>query len=444
MLWIKNVQLVSPAQGISGKRDILVEDGQVKDIRQRFSKEEIMQLQGMEADSGRVKELQEIDGSGKYLFPGLLDVHVHLREPGQEDKEDIQSGTRAAVRGGFTGIISMANTEPVIDQRALVEFVRLQAERSNKAQVYPAAAVTKGFRGQELAEMADLAEGGAVAFSDDGKGIQKGEIMRLALEYAKLTGCPLISHCEDSSLVANGVMRKGEASARLGLPGIPASAENVMVARDALLAGETGGKLHIAHVSTKESVLIIRTAKKYGIDITAEVNPHHLLLTDQDVQLNNSLYKVNPPLPSAQDREALLEGLADGTIDMLATDHAPHTWEEKARPFPEAPFGINALETALAATWQELVKTGKISPEKLVEIWSWNPAKRFNIRGGTLEIGSKADMILFDPEYTEKISTQTMESKAQNTPFLNQALQGFPIMTWVGGRLVMKDRKVLG
>lgn len=439
MLWIKNVYMVDPAQELSGVRDILVNEGKIAAIAQSFNRQEVLTVFG----TNDLDAVRQIDGTGKYLFPGLIDVHVHLREPGQEEKEDIRSGSRAAVRGGFTSIAAMANTNPVIDQRALVEFVRLQGQRAGMARVYSIAAVTKGFQGQELVEMMDLREGGAIAFSDDGKGIQNAEMMRLALEYAKLTGCPIICHCEDNDLAGSGVMRRGETSARLGLRGIPASAESVMVARDILLAGETGGKIHIAHVSTKESVEIIRIAKRIGIDVTAEVNPHHLLFRDQDVTLTETSYKVNPPLPSAADQEALLEGLLDGTIDMLATDHAPHTWEEKARPFAEAPFGINALETALSAVWQGLVLNGKLSPDQVVRLWSLNPGQRFALPGGTLKAGSLADMILFDPAYKERITVDSLESKAQNTPFLGKEMQGFPVMTWVGGKLVMENRKAI-
>lgn len=439
MLWIKNVNVVDPAQELSGVRDILVRDGKILDLVQRLEEQEILAAFGIQ----EIDSVRQIDGTGKYLFPGLIDVHVHLREPGQEDKEDIQSGSRAAVRGGFTSIAAMANTNPVIDQRALVEFVRLQGQRAGLARVYSIAAVTKGFKGQELVEMMDLYNGGAIAFSDDGKGIQDAEIMRLALEYAKLTGCPIISHCEDNDLAGNGVMRRGETSARLGLRGIPASAESVMVARDILLTRETGGKIHIAHVSTRASVEMVRAAKRMGLDVTAEVNPHHLLFSDQDVTLTDTSYKVNPPLPSSEDQKALLEGLQDGTLDMLATDHAPHTWEEKARPFAEAPFGINALETALSAVWQGLVQTGKLTFDQVVRLWAVNPARRFGLPGGTLKIGAAADMVLFDPLYRERITVDSLESKAQNTPFLGKEMQGFPVMTWVEGKLVMENRKVI-
>jgi len=438
MLWIRNGHLLDPVQGINGKWELLIKDGKVAATAEKFSKKEALAVLGAED----IREISQVDASGKYLFPGLVDAHVHLREPGREDKEDIRSGSRAAVRGGFTSILVMANTQPVVDTRALVEFVKLQGQRAGKARVYPIAAVSKGLQGQELTEMVDLWEGGAVAFSDDGKGIQNGETMRLALEYAKLTGCPIISHCEDNHLAGSGVMRKGEASARLGLKGIPASAESIMVARDVILAGETGGKLHIAHVSCKESVEIIRQAKKLGIDVTAEVNPHHLLFSDEDVLLTNPAYKVNPPLPGEADRAALLEGLLDGTIDMLATDHAPHTWEEKTRPFAEAPFGINALETALAAVWQELVLKGKLSPERVIALWSAHPARRFGLQAGTLKEGAPADIVLFDPAHREKIVPELLESKSCNTPFLGRELQGFPVMVWVAGKLVMENRKV--
>lgn len=447
MLWIKNVHLVDPKQGISGIKDVLVFRGKIALTGEKLQDRDVHTIirsgETEDVRPGKAGNILVIDGSGKYLFPGLIDVHVHLREPGREDKEDIRSGSRAAVRGGFTSVLAMANTVPVIDQRALVEFVRLQGQRAGRARVYPVAAVTKGLHGREIVEMMDLMEGGAAAFSDDGKGIQNGEVMRLALEYAKLTGKPVISHCEDSNLAGSGVMRRSETSARLGLPGIPASAESVMAARDVLLAGETGGKLHIAHVSTRETVRIIRQAKKLGIDVTAEVNPHHLIFAEQDVNLTNTSFKVNPPLPEKEDQEALLEGLADGTIDMLATDHAPHTWEEKARPFQEAPFGINALETALAAVWQELVAKKKLTPEDIITLWASNPAGRFGLVGGTLPAGSAADMVLFDPAYKETISAENLESKSRNTPFLGKELQGFPVMTWVGGKLVMENRKVL-
>lgn len=439
MWWIKNAHLVDPAQDVSGIKDILVKNGLVKSISEDVSESKAQELLG----AGSLSEINIVDGSGKYLFPGLVDVHVHLREPGFEEKEDIFSGSRAAVRGGFTSIMAMANTAPVVDTRAMVEFVLMQGQRAGKARVYTVGAVTKGLKGEELVEMMDLKEGGAAAFSDDGKGIQSAEMMRLALEYAKLTGLPIIAHCEDESLAAKGAMRKGETSASLGLKGIPASSESIMVARDIILAGETGGKLHIAHVSTKESVEMIRAAKEKGLDITAEVNPYHLIFSCDDVKLTDSAYKVNPPLPSREDQDALLQGILDGTIDMLATDHAPHTWEEKARPFGDTPFGINGLETVLAAVWQTFVAKDIISPEKLIELWSVNPSQRFGWQSGTLKVGKAADMVLFDPEHKETITSEDMESKSSNTPYLGMEMQGLPIMTWVEGKLVMKNRKVI-
>lgn len=442
MWWLKNVKVVDPELGITQVRDVLVEGDRILEVTHSLTYEEVeAQFKKYEAeqqgDPVRVSEIRAIEGRGKYLFPGLIDVHTHLREPGQEEKEEIATGARAALRGGFTTILAMPNTQPVLDQRALVEYVQNQGERAGWARVYPIGAITKGQNGKELTEMVDLASGGAKAFSDDGREIQNAEILRLALEYAKLTGLPLISHCEDEDLAHGGAMHKGEVSARLGIKGIPSSAETVMVARDLLLAEETGGKLHLAHISAKESVELIRAAKQRGVDVTAEVNPHHLLLSDQEVSNSeyNTAYKVNPPLRSIEDRQALLEGVLDGTLDMLATDHAPHTWEEKMKPFAEAPFGIAGLETALAAIWTYLVEPGKLPVETLIRAWSLNPARRFNLQGGSVQSGQIADLVLFDPERKERIEPEWFQSKAQNTPFLGQELQGFASMVWVGGQL---------
>jgi dihydroorotase len=429
MLWLKNVEVVDPAQDLLALCDVLVRDGKVLEISASFPEEAVRA-------KAKGEELETVDGRGRLLFPGLIDVHTHLREPGQEEKEDIASGAQAAVRGGFTSILAMANTKPVIDQRALVEFIVAQGKRVGMARVYPVGAVTKGMNGQELVEMIDLAQGGAVAFSDDGRGIQNAEIMRLALEYAKLSGLPLISHCEDDNLAGGGIMHKGLAAARLGLKGIPSCSESIMVARDLMLAEETGGVLHLAHISCRQSVDLIRQAKQKGLNVTAEVNPHHLIFCDENITLTGTSFKVNPPLRTTDDREALLEALLDGTIDMLATDHAPHTWEEKTRPFAEAPFGINGLETSLAAVWQYLVATGKLSVRRLVEAWSLTPAQRFNLVGGSLKPGQAADMVLFDPDRSVTFKAENLASKAQNTPFLNKELKGYPVMTWVEGRLV--------
>ena len=436
MWWLKDVWVIDPSQKISSPQNVLVQGGQVVEISPSLTEEEV-------SAKAQGESVETINGKGKFLFPGLIDVHTHLREPGQEDKEDILSGSRAAVRGGITAIMAMANTLPVIDNRALVEFVRLQGERANYARVYPIGTVTKGMQGLELVEMADMKEGGAVAFSDDGKNIQNAEMMRLALEYAKLTGLPIISHCEDKELAGEGLMRRGIASARMGLRGIPASAESVIVARDLLLAEETKGKLHLAHISTKESVEQIRRAKARGVDVTAEVNPHHLIFCDEEITITNTDLKVNPPLGVPTDREALIEGLIDGTLDMIATDHAPHTQAEKARPFAEAPFGIASLETALSAVWQHLVVPGRLSLDRVIEAWSYAPAKRFGLRGGTLIPGAPADMVLFDPDFAEIIEPVTLVSKARNTPFLGKTLQGFPVMVWVDGQLVQRNRTVL-
>jgi len=436
MWWLKDVWVIDPSQKISAPQDVLIKGGQVLEISPSMNEQEVLaKAQG--------ESVETINGKGKFLFPGLIDVHTHLREPGQEDKEDILSGSRAAVRGGFTTILAMANTQPPIDSRALVEFVRRQGERAGYAHVLPIGTVTKGMQGTELVEMADMKEGGAVAFSDDGKNIQNAEVMRLALEYAKLTGFPIISHCEDKDLAGEGLMRRGVTSGRMGLRGIPASAESAIVARDLILAEETGGKLHLAHISTKESVELIRGAKARGVNVTAEVNPHHLIFCDEEIGITDTALKVNPPLGSREDRDALIEGLRDGTIDMIATDHAPHTQAEKARPFAEAPFGIASLETALSAVWQSLVLPGRLSIDRVVEAWSVSPAQRFGLSGGSIKPGASADMVLFDPDFSEVIDPAKLVSKARNTPFLGKTMQGLPVMVWVKGRLVQRDRVVI-
>ena len=436
MWWLKDVWVIDPSQKLSAPRDVLVKDGKVLEVSSSMTEEEVSAKALGEA-------FETVNGKGKFVFPGLIDVHTHLREPGQEDKEDILSGSRAAVRGGFTTILAMANTQPVIDSRALVEYVRMQGDRAGYAHVHPIGTVTKGMQGTELVEMATMKEGGAVAFSDDGKNIQNAEVMRLALEYAKLTGLLIISHCEDKDLAGEGQMRRGVSSARMGLKGIPASAESVIVARDLMLAEETGGRLHLAHISTTESVDLIRQAKARGVNVTAEVNPHHLIFCDEQLGITDTFLKVNPPLGSRADRESLIEGLRDGTIDMLATDHAPHTQAEKSRPFAEAPFGIASLETALSAVWENLVVPGRVSMDRVIEAWSVTPALRFGLQGGSLVPGAPADMVLFDPDFSEVIEPATLVSKARNTPFLNKTLQGFPVMVWVEGRLVQRNRIVL-
>jgi dihydroorotase len=370
---------------------------------------------------------------------------VHLREPGFERKETIATGTRAAARGGFTSVACMPNTRPVADNRAVVEFIREQARVSGVVNVYPIGAITKSSKGEELAEMADLAAGGAAAFSDDGQPVMNAQVMRLALEYARIGDWPLIAHCEDLHLAAEGQMHEGYWSMLLGLPGIPSSAEEVMVARDIRLAEITGSRLHIAHVSSAGTVELVRAAKKRGVKVTAEVTPHHLTLTDEIVAKSgfSTNTKVNPPLRTESDRQALLAGLKDGTIEVIATDHAPHTLEEKDREYNFAPCGISGLETAVPLVWTELIEQNVLGVEQLVACLTTNPARILGLAKGSLAVGAEADLTIIDPELSQTVRVAEFVSLGKNSPFDGFNLKGWPVATIVAGRLVMQDGRLL-
>jgi dihydroorotase len=385
--------------------------------------------------AARPDEMLEADGL--WLAPGLVDLHVHLREPGQEYKEDIASGTRAAAAGGFTTVCCMANTDPINDNPAVTEFIARQAHATARVRVEVIGAATQGLRGEVMTEMAGLAESGAVAFSDDGAVIMNGGVMRRVLEYATGVGRPVIAHCEDLGLRGPGVMNEGPHSTCCGLPGSPAEAETVMVARDLELAALTGARLHVAHVSAAGSVDLIRSAKEAGTQVTAEVTPHHLALTDAALLSYDTNLKMAPPLRSARDREALIEGLRDGTIDCVATDHAPHASHEKDVDFVEAPFGVVGLETALPVVL-DLVHGGQLSPLEAVARLSTRPARIFGLRAGALEVGGRADLVLIDPEAVWKVDPQALQSKSRNSAFLGAELRGRAVRTWVGGRCVFE------
>lgn len=426
-LLVKGGTVIDPANNFSETADILIEDGKIASLEKNI-----------EAGGAEV-----IDVKGKLVFPGLIDMHVHLREPGLEAKETIATGTRAAAMGGFTGVACMPNTKPVVDNQALVEFIKSRAAAEGVINVFPIGAITKGSAGVELAEIGDMRDAGAVAVSDDGHPVMNAQIMRLAMEYVKMFDMPVISHCEDLDLVAAGMMHEGYYSTVYGLKGISRAAEEVMVARDIMLAELTGARLHLAHVSTRGSVELVRMAKKKGLKVTAEAAPHHFTLTDEAVGNYDTATKVNPPLRSADDVIALKEGLRDGTIDVIATDHAPHAVEEKDVEYSCAPFGMVGLETAVGLAFRELVKPGILSVEELVRKMSWYPARILGLSKGHLGIGAAADITVVDPDLHEVVDVRSFASKSKNSPFDGWELVGMPVVTVVGGRVVMKDRKMV-
>lgn len=401
--------------------DVLIENGRIAAV-------------GKALGAGRKAPV--IDAGGLIVTPGLIDMHVHLREPGFEYKETVASGTKAAVRGGFTAVCAMPNTRPVCDCAAVVECVLQRAQAAGNARVYPVGALTKESAGRELAALGEMRAAGAVAFSDDGNWVADAHLMRRAMEYASMLGAPVISHCEDKALSAGGVMNEGVTATVFGLRGMPAAAEEVAVARDIILAELTGCHLHIAHVSTAGSVGLIRAAKKKGIRVTAEAAPHHFTLTEEAVTGYDTNAKVNPPLRTQADVAAVVEGLADGTIDVIATDHAPHTVEEKETEFDAAPFGVVGLETAVGLVFRELVNKGVVGLPDAVAKMTVNPARILGLDAGRIEEGAVADITLIDPERKETVEPLNFVSKGRNTPFGGWELTGVPVGVVIGGRLI--------
>jgi dihydroorotase len=423
-LIIKGGRVIDPANGFDGILDIYIEGDKI-----------VQPPKGAKKSDGRLSGADVIDATGKIVAPGLVDMHCHLREPGFEYKEDIASGTRAAAAGGFTTICCMPNTNPVNDSRSVTEFIMAQARNAGFCRVLPIGAITKGSLGTELAEMGEMAEAGCVGFSDDGKPVANAEMMRHALEYAKTFGRTIISHCEEPTLSAGGVMNEGAVSTRLGLRGIPAAAEEVMVAREISLAKLTGGRVHIAHVSTAGSVELIRRAKAEGINVTAETCPHYFTLTDEGVMSYNTYLKVNPPLRTETDRKAIIGGLSDGTIDVIATDHAPHAASEKDVEFDLAPFGISGLETALPLS-MALANSGLIPMVELFKKLTINPARALGLTLPTLSPGMVADIVLIDPETEQTVRPEALISKGKNTAFSGLILKGWPIETIHEGKKI--------
>lgn len=434
-LILRGGRVIDPARGFDEVCDLVLEGGRVAAAGRGLAPQE--------------GEVRVVDAAGKLVVPGLIDLHVHLRTPGQEWKEDIASGTRAAAAGGYTTVCCMPNTRPPLDTGALVEWVRRRAAEEGAARVLPVGCITRGQEGRELAEIGEMAAAGAVALSDDGRSVMNGEVMRCALEYARMFDLPVSVHEEDEHLAAGGVMHRGAVSAALGLRGQPSEAESVLVARDLLLAERTGGHVHIAHVSTAAAVDLIRRAKARGVRVTAEVTPHHLVLTDAAVRgggaegapAYDTHAKCNPPLRSEADRRALLEGLADGTLDAVATDHAPHARDDKDVEFDRAAFGISGLETALGLILTEVVGRGHLSLAAAVERLTAGPARAFRLAGGglrglgTLAPGAPADVTVIDPDLEWVVEPAAFASKGRNTPFAGRRLRGRAVLTVLEGRV---------
>ncbi len=432
-LLVKGGRIVDPSQGLDGKMDILVENGKISKIGKDLP-------DGSAKATRKAPALQVLDAHNLLVLPGLVDMHTHLREPGYEYKETIETGSEAALTGGFTSIACMPNTDPINDNRSVTEFIIRQAVKCGLVNVYPVAAVSKGSEGKGLTEFGDLVEAGAVAFSDDGKPVMTGGLMRRALEYAGSFGVPIISHCEDATLSAGGLMNEGLTSTELGLPGVPSISEEVMVARDILIAAYTEAAVHIAHVSTAGSVDLIREAKKRGVRVTAETAPHYFSLSEEALTEFDTRLKMNPPLRSAGDVAAIKRGLRDGTLDAIATDHAPQSSVEKEVEFEYAANGIIGLETSLALSLR-LVTEGVLTLPQLVEKMSLNPAKILRLHKGTLKPGADADIAIVDPEKAWTVDVKKFRSKSRNSPFGGWQLKGKVIHTIVGGVVKFTDRE---
>jgi len=424
-LLIANGHLIDPQTPENTGMNVLIEDGRV--------------LGWLRHGESAPEDAEVFDASGLLVAPGFIDLHVHLREPGQEHKETIATGAAAAVAGGWTSVCPMPNTTPINDNAAITRYMIEQAERAALANVFPVGAITKESSGTELAEMGEMKAAGAVAVSDDGRPVPNAGMMRRAMEYAKDFDLPVVDHCEDKSLSSGGVMHEGKISLLLGLKGMPALAEEIDAVRDIILAKESGAHIHIAHISTKGAIEAVRRAKNEGINVTCEVTPHHFTLTDKAVEGYDTNTKMSPPLRSEEHLEAILEGLKDGTIDAIATDHAPHHADEKALEYDRAPMGITGLETAVGLAFNELVHKGVIDLYKLVELCSSNPAKIFRLKDrGTLKPGAIADVTIIDPELVWTYKNADSKSKSRNSPFDNWQFTGAAVATIVGGKIVYR------
>lgn len=420
LLLIQNGTVVNPGDGTETKADVLVEDGKIKKIAPK---------QKMKAD-------RVIDAANCYVMPGFIDMHVHLRDPGMEHKETVETGAQAAARGGFTTIVAMPNTKPVVDNSDVVNYVHNKARDMRLVHILQAGAVTKGQRGEELSDIEDMVEAGIPAISEDGKTVMNAQLYREAMTLALKYDIPVLSHCEDANMVRNGVVNADKTMEKMKLAGISNSVEDVIIARDIMLAKDTGAALHLCHCSTKDSVRLVELAKQEGIHVTAEVCPHHFTLTSEDIPGDDANYKMNPPLRTKEDVEALKEGLKSGVIDVIATDHAPHTAIEKGLGMKKAPFGIVGLETAAALTMTELVDKGYLTIVQMAEKMSYNPAKILGLDKGVLEEGKPADLVVFDANQEYIIDPGQFQSKGKNTPFAGKKVKGMVTATIVGGRVI--------
>jgi dihydroorotase len=419
-LILRQGRVVDPSQKLDKVVDLGIEDGRVSEIAPRIRK----------------KGRKEIDARGLAVCPGFIDMHVHLREPGREDSETIESGTAAAARGGFTGVACMPNTTPVNDSEAVTAFILERAREVSRIAVYPVGAITKGSQGETLAEIGEMHRVGIVAISDDGRSVQNSQVMRRAMEYSRLFDLPVIDHCEDRDLAAGGSMNEGYYSTLLGLKGINPASEEIHVVRDCILARQTGARVHIAHVSSRHSLEAVKRARKENIAVSCEATPHHLLLTEAQVTSYDTNTKMNPPLRSQEDVDALVAGICSGDIDVIATDHAPHNVNDKMLEFDRAPFGVVGLETAVSLILDRFVRTGLIGLERVVELFSANPSRILKLERGTLAAGSWADLTVLDCERPVEVRSSEFVSRSRNTPFEGWKLKGGPVMTIVRGRVV--------
>lgn len=427
-LILKNAHVVDPSVELDGVVDVLIEGDKIARV-----------AENIEVEGAEVRDL-----SGKYLVPGLVDMHVHLREPGFEHKEDIASGTRAAAKGGFTGVCAMPNTNPVADNGVVIGYMIARAAEVGKCRVYPSGAMSKGLKGEIISEMGDMVARGAVAFTDDGRGIQEAGMMRRVMDYGKMFGKVFMSHCQDESLVGAGQVNEGVVSTRLGLLGWPAQGEELQIARDIMMCELTGCPLHIQHISTAVGLDMVRAAKEKGLPVTCEVTPHHLFLSEDDIDSTyNTSLKVNPPLRTQEDREALIDGVKDGSIDAIVTDHAPHAEWEKAHEFEYAPFGMTGLETSLALVLTNLVKPGVIDYSEMVELMAIAPREILGLEPVKIAEGSVADITVFDPTVTWTVNDDEFVSKSKNSGFIGFELEGRATDVFVGGVATLENGEIV-